>query len=108
MSIDLRLDEIADATEEARRRALIALGERGQEWLEENAPEVTGFYKGRVSLDVRPDGDVLLSVGAEYAKALEARRAPFNRMIAAVLTPSDFKKEVEAQVASALARFPQL
>ena len=104
---DLRLDEIADATEEAGRRALVVLGERGQQWLEANAPEVTGFYKERVSLDVRPDGSVLLSVEAPYSKALEKRRGIFNRMLKEVLDPGDVQKEIAEQVKSALARFPR-
>ena len=108
MSIDLRLDEIADATEEGGRRALVVLGERGQRWLEVNAPEVTGFYKERVSLEVRADGDVLLSVEAPYAKALEARRGVFNRMRNEVLNPAEVQKEIAAQIKIALARFPQL
>ena len=107
MSIDLNLEKIANTTEEAARRALVVLGERGQQWLEANAPEVTGFYKERVSLDVRPDGSVLLSVEAPYAKALESRRGIFNRMLNEVLNPAEVRKEVSAQVFAALAGFPQ-
>lgn len=108
MSINLRLDEIAEAVDEAGRLALIELGERGQVWLERHAPEVSGFYKRSVSLHVLPTGAVILSVEARYAKALEARRGVFNRMIAAVLSPSEYRKVIAAHVESALARFPRV
>ena len=108
MSINLRLDEIAEAVDEAGRLALIELGERGQVWLERHAPEVSGFYKRSVFLDVRPDGDVLLIVAAKYAKALEARRGIFNRMIKEVLNPGEVRKVIAAHVESALARFPRV
>ena len=57
---------------------------------------------------MRPDGDVLLSVEAKYALALEARRGVFNRMIKEVLNPGEVRKEVAAQIESALARFPRV
>ena len=107
MSNDLILDEMAEACEEAGRKALIVLGDLAVSWLEQNAPEQTGFYKSRVSMDVRPDGDVLLSAAAPYAKALEARRGIFNRMIKEVLDPGDVQNEIAEQVKSALARFPR-
>ena len=107
MAIDLRLDEIADATEEAGRRALVVLGERAQQWLEANAPEVSGFYKSRVSMHVRPDGSVLLSAEAPYSKALEKRRGIFNRMLKEVLNPAEVQKEICAQVFAVLASFPR-
>ena len=87
-----------EAFDDAVKRALAIVGQRGHDWLESNAPEATGAYKRSVSLDITPDGDVKVSVDVRYARAVEAHSGVFNKMIEETMSRKKVLEEIGRQM----------
>ena len=97
-TLEAKLDQHVEAFDDAVKRALVIVGQRGYDYLQRWAPELSGAYKRSVSLDVTPTGDVSISVGVKYAKTVEKYQRPFNEMIEAVMSRKHIMEEISRQM----------
>ena len=87
VELERELERKFTAVDDAVRRALAIVAQRGHDYLLEHAPVLSGDYRRSVALEITPAGDVKLSISAPYAKAVAARQGIFNAMIKATMSP---------------------
>ena len=98
VELERKLANEYESFDAAVRRALAIVGQRGFDWLQANAPELSGLYKRSVTLEIAPNGDVALAVGVRYARAVEKRTGTFNRMKREVMSSKHIAAEVSRQL----------